>query len=150
MRDETFKARFEALTGHAPFPWQIRLYEEWFAKGEFPPSCSLPTGFADNADWRNDPRRPAVIVGTVDMAGSRLLLAGYGCGFKSKPLHAGFLIERPHRLRQDRCGGIIVTVGQTRESRVFYRRRTLGPFRLGYYEALIHVADWRASEKASR
>ncbi len=47
--------------------------------------------FADNAEWRNDPARPAVIVGTVDMIGSRLLFSGYGCGFKSKPLHAGFL-----------------------------------------------------------
>ncbi len=47
--------------------------------------------FADNAEWRNDPSRPAVIVGTVDMIGSRLLFTGYGCGFKSRPLHAGFL-----------------------------------------------------------
>ncbi len=47
--------------------------------------------FADNAEWRDDPARPAVIVGTVDMIGSRLLFAGYGCGFKSRPFHAGFL-----------------------------------------------------------
>ncbi len=47
--------------------------------------------FADNMEWRNDPARPAIIVGTVDMIGSRLLFSGYGCGFKSKPLHAGFL-----------------------------------------------------------
>lgn len=46
---------------------------------------------ADNAEWRDDPARPAVIVGTVDMIGSRLLFAGYGAGFKSRPLHAGFL-----------------------------------------------------------
>ena len=47
--------------------------------------------FADNAEWRRDPSRPSIIVGTVDMVGSRLLFSGYGCGFRSKPLHAGFL-----------------------------------------------------------
>jgi CRISPR-associated endonuclease/helicase Cas3 len=47
--------------------------------------------FADNAEWRRDPSRPAIIVGTVDMVGSRLLFSGYGCGFRSKPLHAGLL-----------------------------------------------------------
>lgn len=47
--------------------------------------------FADNAEWRRDPSRPAIIVGTVDMIGSRLLFSGYGCSFRSRPLHAGFL-----------------------------------------------------------
>lgn len=47
--------------------------------------------FADNAEWRDDPARPAVVVGTIDMIGSRLLFSGYGRGFKSRPLHAAFL-----------------------------------------------------------
>jgi CRISPR-associated endonuclease/helicase Cas3 len=47
--------------------------------------------FADNATWRSDPSLPAVVVGTVDMIGSRLLFSGYSCGYKSSPLHAGFL-----------------------------------------------------------
>lgn len=47
--------------------------------------------FADNREWSADPCRPAVIVGTVDMMGSRLLFGGYGIGFKTRPLHAGFL-----------------------------------------------------------
>jgi len=49
--------------------------------------------FADNREWSADPSRPAVIVGTVDMIGSRLLFSGYGVGFKAKPLHAGFLAQ---------------------------------------------------------
>lgn len=47
--------------------------------------------FADNREWSADPSQPAIIVGTVDMIGSRLLFSGYGVGFKAKPLHAGFL-----------------------------------------------------------
>jgi CRISPR-associated endonuclease/helicase Cas3 len=47
--------------------------------------------FADNREWSADPCRPAVICGTVDMIGSRLLFSGYGVGFKTRPLHAGFL-----------------------------------------------------------
>lgn len=47
--------------------------------------------FADNQEWSIDPSRPAIICGTVDMIGSRLLFSGYRIGFKSRPLHAGFL-----------------------------------------------------------
>lgn len=160
-RDE-FINKFKVLTGYAPFPWQIALYEKWVTEGKPPHSCNLPTGlgktsiiaiwlivlmehpsiaprrlvyvvnrrtvvdqttdevvkirenlranlldrpahiselkistlrgqFADNHEWSADPSRPAVICGTVDMIGSRLLFSGYGVGFKAKPLHAGFL-----------------------------------------------------------
>jgi len=59
---------------------------------EHPLAISTLRGeFADNGAWRRDPSRPAIIVGTVDMIGSRLLFSGYGCGFRSRPLHAGFL-----------------------------------------------------------
>ncbi len=47
--------------------------------------------FADNGEWAADPARPAIIVGTVDMIGSRLLFSGYGVGRNRKPMHAGFL-----------------------------------------------------------
>jgi CRISPR-associated endonuclease/helicase Cas3 len=58
------------------------------------PSLAISTlrgQFADNREWSIDPARPAVVVGTVDVIGSRLLFEGYGCGFKTRPLHAGFL-----------------------------------------------------------
>jgi CRISPR-associated endonuclease/helicase Cas3 len=47
--------------------------------------------FADNGEWCLDPSRPAVVVGTVDMIGSGLLFSRYTRGFKTRPLHAGFL-----------------------------------------------------------
>ncbi|MEQ1903861.1 MAG: type I-U CRISPR-associated helicase/endonuclease Cas3 [Pirellulaceae bacterium] len=158
-----FTRAFHVLTGHPPFPWQERLYCEYFAKEHVPSVCCLPTGlgktsviavwlialangknvprrliyvvnrrtvvdqttdeveryqraikdnpelsafrdrfeqlristlrgqFADNGDWCEDPSRPSVICGTVDMIGSRLLFSGYGIGRNKRPLHAGFL-----------------------------------------------------------
>jgi CRISPR-associated endonuclease/helicase Cas3 len=43
----------------------------------------------DNQEWRSDPAAPAIIVGTVDMIGSRLLFSGYGVSPKMRPYHAG-------------------------------------------------------------
>lgn len=45
----------------------------------------------DNRKWSTDPSRPAIIVGTVDMVGSRLLFSGYGDGRYWRAQHAGLL-----------------------------------------------------------
>ncbi len=158
---------FAALTYHRPFPWQRRLYEEYFACGTLPSAVDIPTGLgktaimaiwllaraagarlprrlvyvvdrravvdqatefaerlrkgleederlapvrrnlnlgarplpistlrgqhADNRDWMADPAAPAIVVGTVDMVGSRLLFEGYGVSRRMRPFTAGLL-----------------------------------------------------------
>ena len=55
------------------------------------PISTLRGGFADNRDWLEDPASPAIVVGTIDMIGSRLLFEGYGVSRGMRPYHAGFL-----------------------------------------------------------
>jgi len=56
-----------------------------------PTISTLRGQFADNRDWTRDPSKPAIIIGTVDMIGSRLLFSGYRSSYKQRPLDAGFL-----------------------------------------------------------
>ncbi len=57
-----------------------------------PPKISTLRGqFADNRRWTVDPSAPAIIIGTVDMIGSRLLFSGYRSSYKQRPLDAGLL-----------------------------------------------------------
>lgn len=55
------------------------------------PVSTLRGQHVDNRDWLEDPTSPAIIVGTVDMIGSRLLFEGYGVSRKMRPYHAGLL-----------------------------------------------------------
>ena len=164
----TDDSHFRAVAGHAPYPWQRRLYGA-LARGAVPDAVDIPTGLgktacvllallarlahpalprrivyvvdrraivdqtaqavrtwiariaalpalarafdtsaahraerpvglgvlrgglADDGAWRLDPARPAVLVGTVDMVGSRLLFSGYGDGRSRRAMHAGLL-----------------------------------------------------------
>lgn len=55
------------------------------------PISTLRGQHIDNREWLADPAMPAIIVGTVDMIGSRLLFSGYGVSPKLRPYHAGLL-----------------------------------------------------------
>lgn len=75
---------------------QPALAQEFDACAAFPAERPvrlglLRGGLADDGAWRVDPARPAVIIGTVDMVGSRLLFSGYGDGRWRRPMHAGLL-----------------------------------------------------------
>jgi CRISPR-associated endonuclease/helicase Cas3 len=52
---------------------------------------TLRGAHVDNREWLDDPAAPAIIVGTVDMIGSRLLFEGYGVSRNMRPYHAGLL-----------------------------------------------------------
>ena len=55
------------------------------------PVSTLRGELADNGEWRADPARSAIIVGTVDMIGSKLLFSGYGDGRYLRPHHSGLI-----------------------------------------------------------
>ncbi|WHZ15043.1 MAG: CRISPR-associated helicase Cas3 [Nitrospira sp.] len=62
-----------------------------FREDQSLPISTLRGQYVDNREWLDDPAAPAIIVGTVDMIGSRLLFSGYGVSSKMRPYHAGLL-----------------------------------------------------------
>lgn len=55
------------------------------------PISTLRGQHVDNREWLEDPAAPAIVVGTVDMVGSRLVFQGYGVTRRMRPYHAGLL-----------------------------------------------------------
>jgi CRISPR-associated endonuclease/helicase Cas3 len=55
------------------------------------PISTLRGQFADNGLWLENPTRSAIVVGTVDMIGSRMLFEGYGVGSRMRPVHAALI-----------------------------------------------------------
>src|SRR5271165_1056655 len=64
---------------------ELGLPKEWLSVS------TLRGQFADNREWAADPSRRAIIIGTVDMIGSRLLFSGYRSSYKWRPRDAGLL-----------------------------------------------------------
>jgi CRISPR-associated endonuclease/helicase Cas3 len=60
-------------------------------RGQQLPVSTLRGQHLDNRLWLENPAAPAIVVGTVDMIGSRLLFEGYGVSPRMRPVHAGLL-----------------------------------------------------------
>lgn len=58
---------------------------------ERPAVIVMRGGMTIASDWVLDPTRPAILVSTVDQAGSRLLFGGYGVSPKAAPIQAALL-----------------------------------------------------------
>lgn len=59
--------------------------------GRLLPISTLRGQHVDNREWLDDPAAPAIVVGTVDMIGSRLLFEGYGVSRRMRPYQAGLM-----------------------------------------------------------
>ncbi len=80
------RARAGAETAAAALREALRL-----DRGAALPISTLRGAHVDNRDWLADPAAPAIIVGTVDMIGSRLLFQGYGVSRSMRPYQAGLV-----------------------------------------------------------
>ena len=89
-KDATKLAAALAPGGACALVQELRERLGLAADGTLPVS-TLRGALADRREWLRDPAAPAIIVGTVDMIGSRLLFEGYGVSRRMRPLHAGLL-----------------------------------------------------------
>ncbi len=91
----------ERLTTPSHFRWQVHEGAlEWMSNelkrisATEEPVIAVSTlrgEFADNEEWKKDPTKPSIIIGTIDMIGSKLLFSGYGDGRYLRPQHAGLI-----------------------------------------------------------
>jgi CRISPR-associated endonuclease/helicase Cas3 len=113
------------------------LAETGFLKDSDPFTVSTLRGqHADNRLWLRDPARPAIIIGTVDMIGSRLLFSGYGgLGRYSRSLHAALLAQDAMVVLDEAhlCPSFVETLDAL--SRQLNRRRLIKPLHVMLFSA---------------
>ncbi len=94
MRDRIIEPDNPAWQNHGALLHQLRGNLVGLSAGLDPVPIAISTlrgELADNQEWKDDPARPAIIVGTIDMIGSKLLFSGYGDGRYLRAHHAGLI-----------------------------------------------------------
>ncbi|MBX6330830.1 MAG: type I-U CRISPR-associated helicase/endonuclease Cas3 [Gemmatimonadaceae bacterium] len=93
IRDRLANPTAPEWAGHADTLRHIASTLHSLAASAGPPLAisTLRGELADNEEWKADPARPAIVVGTIDMIGSKLLFNGYGDGRYGRAHHAGLL-----------------------------------------------------------
>jgi CRISPR-associated endonuclease/helicase Cas3 len=89
----SFAARLLARVESAETPELADMKQTFLAAAAFGEEkaiglSTLRGEFADNEEWRVDPSRPAITIGTIDKIGSKLLFTGYGDSAYSRPTAA--------------------------------------------------------------
>src|SRR5258708_1462076 len=88
-----FAAQILANLEHPASPEVADMRHVFQKAGAFGEVASLGVStlrgeFADNEEWRVDPARPSIAIGTIDKIGSKLLFAGYGDSAYTRPTAA--------------------------------------------------------------
>ncbi len=93
MRGRLLQPENSDWQDHAdPLQAIVEILRGLSATDGFPLAVSTLRGeLADNEEWKTDPARPAIVVGTIDMTGSKLLFSGYGDGRYYRSHHAGLI-----------------------------------------------------------
>lgn len=153
---ETMIQKFQKALSDSESPLILKTMAHQYEQLSFTRSESLITlsslrgQRADNREWCLDPSRPAVIVGTVDMIGSRLLFSGYGgVGRNHRSLQAGLLgqdalivIDEAHL-----SPSFVSTIRSIKES--VYHYHLLRPFDVMLLSATISSDVSRINERDS-
>jgi CRISPR-associated endonuclease/helicase Cas3 len=141
---ETIIQKLQASLSSPESPSMLKAIAQEYAHAAFTQSdslialSSLRGQRADNREWCLDPSRPTIVVGTVDMIGSRLLFSGYGgVGKNHCSLQAGLLgqdtlivIDEAHL-----SPSFVSTVTKIKES--VHRYHLLRPFEVMLLSATI-------------
>jgi CRISPR-associated endonuclease/helicase Cas3 len=150
---ERMLSKLEAAAVHRA----LRTVKETLAECQCTPNAGLLTlstlrgQHADNHLWHFDPSRPSVIIGTVDMIGSRLLFSGYGgLGRYRRSLHAG-LLAQDALLAFDEAH-LTPAFAETLEALEQQMKRTthIRPFHLMFLSATLPPSALAAGQQAFR